>query len=231
MLPWSNQLTDFSSRFTAARDPIFIQSGPTYHPPPRRYNASWIWIDLETSSLEPRDPRFRILEICLVATDHNLVPVDKLTMVLKLEKSDLFYCSRWVKTHFRSRHLGGNGLIDKCLLSSITPVQAGVAIRSFLTRHATIRPNGQLHRILLAGSSVWFDRLSLLTVWPNMCQLVSHKTIDCSSLLEMARRFRPDALRRLPTTSGSHEAEVDILESLSLMRWFKKCFMSSPEMF
>ncbi|CAM9157387.1 unnamed protein product, partial [Phaeothamnion confervicola] len=44
---------------------------------------------------------------------------------------------------------------------------------------------------------------------------------NVSSMLEMARRWRPDLTPRLPPTANRHRACIDIDESIALMRFFK----------
>ena len=78
------------------------------------------------------------------------------------------------------------------------------------------------HRlIMLAGSTVHFDREFLLVNFPALKRFLNHKVIDVTSLLESARRFRPDVLVGLPKPSGLHRAGQDIFDSISLYKYIK----------
>ncbi|KAG5184095.1 hypothetical protein JKP88DRAFT_163559 [Tribonema minus] len=83
------------------------------------------------------------------------------------------------------------------------------------------------YRIMLAGCSVYFDRAVLLHRYPRLRMYIGHKTIELSSLLEIVRRWRPDLLRSLPPTQECHRALVDVMEAVSLLRWFWRSFLVS----
>lgn len=78
------------------------------------------------------------------------------------------------------------------------------------------------HRlIMLAGSTVHFDRGFLLRHFPSLKKFLNHKVIDVTSLLETCRRFRPDVLVDLPRPSGHHRARQDIIDSINLYSYIK----------
>jgi len=78
------------------------------------------------------------------------------------------------------------------------------------------------HRlVMLAGSTVHFDRGFLLTHFPALKRFLNHKVIDVTSLLETTRRFRPDSLSELPKPSGYHRALPDIYDSINLYKYIK----------
>lgn len=212
MAKWTHRLSDKSVLPCASDYDCFGNSS--------KYNLRWLWTDIETSSLEPRDPKFRILEVSMMVTDVSFNVVDRLHIVLQIEPDDIFYMSRWCTKQFSS-HRGGNGLLRECLNSKISPHEAGHLIQQFIERHAIRRRDDprNVHRVMLAGASVWFDRLSILTIWPFLHKYISHRVIDVSSLLEVARLFRTDTLPSLPPTSGIHRTDPDVYESINLMRW------------
>ena len=74
-------------------------------------------------------------------------------------------------------------------------------------------------RVMFAGCSCYFDRGVVLAKYPNLRKYIAHKTIDTTSLLEVARRWRPDLLRSLPAPQKAHRALPDVLESICLLRW------------
>lgn len=82
-------------------------------------------------------------------------------------------------------------------------------------------------RCMLAGSTVYFDRLFLLKYFPCMKTFFHYRLIDVSTPLEMIRRWRPDLVPSLPRRTGTHRAYDDIMESINLMKFFKDMFLAS----
>lgn len=79
------------------------------------------------------------------------------------------------------------------------------------------------HRlVLLAGSTVHFDRGFLLTHFPTLKTFLNHKNVDVTTLLETAKRFRPDILDKKPKPSSTHRAMADILDSINLYKFFRE---------
>ena len=79
------------------------------------------------------------------------------------------------------------------------------------------------HRlVLLAGSTVHFDRAFLEVHFPDLKRFLNHKNVDVTTFLETAKRFRPDLLAKKPKPGGTHRAMDDILDSISLYKFFKE---------
>jgi oligoribonuclease (3'-5' exoribonuclease) len=234
------------------------------------YSAVWIWLDIETSGLDPTSANFGILEIAAVVTDTDLTVIDTFHVIVHQYENVLSSASKWCQEHFCARHFGGNDLFDQCRNSAVTEKHAGEMLRQFIIKHSVSRskkhfddendpkrnlfqtaefnnnfvdhddhtassvtsttkkkinnspanPQTDVYRVMLAGCSVYFDRSVLLHRYPYLGSLVGHKTIDMSSVLEIARRFRPDLLGSLQNPQRSHRALQDVFESLNVMKWF-----------
>ena len=91
--------------------------------------------------------------------------------------------------------------------------------------HRTGRNRSNYKKCMLAGSTVYFDRLFLLKYFPCMKTFFHYRLIDVSTPLEMVRRWRPDIAAKLPRRTGSHRAYDDILESISLMKFFRETLL------
>jgi len=219
--------------------------------------SPWIWIDLESSGLDPMTSE--ILEISLVVTDSNMVPWDSMHIVIHHPHSLIFArSSQWCKRHFGSVSYGGNGLFDECNNSMVSHEDAEFLLWNFFEFYSshpvgTSRPTGAPPRrffdrtqgsngttignyditnmgymskgphrlVMLAGSTVHFDRGFLLGHFPCLKRFLNHKVIDVTSLLESARRFRPDVLKTLPKPGGVHRATSDIYDSIGLYKFIK----------
>lgn len=78
------------------------------------------------------------------------------------------------------------------------------------------------HRlVLLAGSTVHFDRSFLEVHFPDLKRFLNHKNVDVTTLLETAKRFRPDILEDKPKPNSTHRAMDDILDSINLYKFFR----------
>lgn len=87
--------------------------------------------------------------------------------------------------------------------------------------HMPYNSNNPHRLIMLAGSTVHFDRDFVLKYFPSIKRFLNHKVIDVTSLLETARRFRPEALARLPKPNSRHRAREDIFDSIGLFKYIK----------
>jgi oligoribonuclease len=236
----TNQMT---FRAAEAGHKLYCSALPQHYgnfsPYSSNYSAVWVWIDIETSGLDPHAQNFGILEIAAVVTDNDMQHIAELHLIIHHDEHIFSSASAWCKQHFASRLQGGNGLFDLCRSSTIDQVSAGVQLQEFIRKHATPRqrykldnttdgnPQDSIYRVMLAGSSVYFDRQVLLAIYPTLIHYINHKVIDVTSLLETIRRFKPSALRFLQPVKNSHRAMVDILESIALMRWYFRVLMQS----
>ncbi|CAM9823140.1 unnamed protein product, partial [Chrysoparadoxa australica] len=211
----------------------------------------WLWCDLETTGLDPSAPNFGILEIAAVVTDCDLNVKDSLHLIVHQSDEVIAGSSNWCKERFCRQLEGGNDLFPQCQLSAISEEMAGIHLRDFIGRHVVSRapeenprrkllqqaqfpsseadPSRERHRfyrVLLAGTSVYFDRGVLLDKYPYLRDYIGHKVIDVTSILEATRRWRPDVSRTIGVPSGVHRALPDVLETLKLgkLLW-RTCFV------
>ena len=85
------------------------------------------------------------------------------------------------------------------------------------------RPNAQQHevyRVMLAGCSVHFDRQVLITRFPHLRKYLSYKIIDCTSVVEIMKRFRQESMSTLAEPQNHHRALPDTLEAVALLKHF-----------
>ena len=220
-----------------------------------RYDKSnpWIFIDLETSGLDPS--RSEILEIYVIVTDHELNPIDHIHLILHHRNHMIIpKSSNWCRKHFGEQSKGGNGLFRLCNFSNLSYSDCEYYLWTFLEFYATnpvgtprphIEPRKLFDRMLgsdgqvvntdyteyyptkpvrllmLAGSTIHFDREFLLHYFPSIRKLLNHKVIDVTSLLEVARRFNPGALTNLQKPRNIHRAGEDIMDSIELLKYMK----------
>jgi oligoribonuclease len=78
----------------------------------------------------------------------------------------------------------------------------------------------QDRRLMLAGSSVYIDKMFLRRWMPRVDERLHYRVIDVSSLMEVVRRFRPHLARAQPASRVTHRALGDIFSSISLLRFY-----------
>lgn len=171
-----------------------------------------VWIDMEMTGLDP--DRERIIEVAAVITEPDLTVVAE-SPVLVVHQSDdiLDAMDKWNQ----STH-GKSGLIDKVRASTLTEAQAEQQLIEFLRRYV---PPGKSP---LCGNTVSQDRRFMFRYMPELEKFFHYRTIDVSTLKELARRWRPALLKGFEKKS-KHEALADIYESIEEMRYYREHFI------
>jgi oligoribonuclease (3'-5' exoribonuclease) len=107
--------------------------------PNNRYNALWMFLDLECTSLDHSSPDFGILEIAATVVDDCMTVMDTFHVIVNQPPNVILNASKWCKAKFCSRSEGGNDLFAQCELSSITQADAGNMLEGFILKHAKKR--------------------------------------------------------------------------------------------
>ena len=171
-----------------------------------------VWVDMEMTGLDPE--KERIIELAAVVTEPDLTVVAE-SPVLVVHQSDelLDAMDKWNK----STH-GKSGLIDKVRASTLSESQAQSQMIEFLSKHV---PAGKSP---LCGNSVSQDRRFMFRYMPDLERFFHYRTIDVSTLKELARRWRPALLKGFEKRS-KHEALADIYESIDELRYYRGHFI------
>src|SRR5690606_11751181 len=77
----------------------------------------------------------------------------------------------------------------------------------------------------LAGNSVGTDRTFLDRDVPEFASWLSYRTIDVSSLKELAKRWFPRVYYNIPAKHGGHRALADIRESIQELKYYREVLM------
>lgn len=167
-----------------------------------------VWLDLETTGLEPT--RDLILELAAVVTDKDLNEIDRFEAVVGYGKHILERCDVVVlEMHSASklwREVFGGRTED-----------LGVVLRRFA--HFLDMKVGS-EKLPLAGNSVHFDRSFLRVHAPDIEKRFTHRNIDMSSFKEASRRWGGGEPPVSVTTA--HRAMADVLDSIEQARWYRK---------
>jgi oligoribonuclease len=74
----------------------------------------------------------------------------------------------------------------------------------------------------LCGNSIGTDRRFLARFLPEIEEFLHYRSIDVSTVKELARRWYPEALAAQPKKTGAHRALGDIQESVAELRYYRQ---------
>jgi len=172
--------------------------------------ARLVWIDLEMTGLNPRQDV--ILEIASIVTEPDLEVVAEGPCLPVHWPEEIL---ARMKPIVRNMHTK-NGLIERVREATLRLSEAERQTMQFLREHCTEKASP------LCGNTVWMDRVFLMGQMPQVDAFLHHRVVDVSSLKELARRWRPDALQNAPTKPDSHRALDDIRASVEELRHYRE---------
>ena len=171
-----------------------------------------VWLDCEMTGLDPE--KERIIEIAVVVTGPQLEPrVEGPVLVIHQPDDVLDAMDAWNKgTHGRS------GLIEKVKASTLAEAEAEERIIAFLSRYVGkgVSP--------LCGNTIGQDRRFLVKYMPRLEAFFHYRSIDVSTLKELARRWRP-AVAEGFKKQQSHTALADVHESIDELAHYREHFI------
>ena len=183
---------------------------PTVKTVPNEFRL--VWLDMEMTGLDPE--KERIIEVAVVVTEPDLTIVAE-GPVLVIHQSDslLDAMDSWNRsTHSKS------GLTAKVKTSTLTEDQAQNELIAFLSQYV---PAGKSP---LCGNTVSQDRRFMFKYMPKLEQFFHYRTVDVSTLKELARRWKPELLKGFEKRS-KHEALADIYESIDELKYYRDVFI------
>jgi oligoribonuclease len=170
-----------------------------------------VWIDLEMTGLDPA--RHVIVEIATLVTDDDLeIVAEGPDLVINPGEAALQEMDDVVRAmHTKS------GLLTAIASSTVTLDDAGAATLEFLKHHVP-----EQRTVPLCGNSIGTDRRFLATYLPDVENWLHYRSVDVSTVKELARRWYPDAVASAPAKSGGHRALDDIRESVEELRHYRR---------
>ena len=175
-------------------------------------------MDLEMTGLDP--DRHMIVEIATLLTDDNLELVaEGPDLIIHATADELSSMDEFVtKMHTKS------GLLPEILASTLSLAEAGAQTLAFLQEHID-----EPRSVPLCGNSIGTDRRFLAKQLSEVEEFLHYRSIDVSTIKELARRWHPEAFASAPKKTGGHRALDDIRESLDELRHYRAAvFVASP---
>jgi oligoribonuclease len=177
-----------------------------------------VWIDLEMTGLEPS--RDRIVEIATLVTDDELEVVAEGPDLVIAAPAELLVSMEDVVRQMHTR----SGLLDAIAASTLKVEEAEARTLDFL-RSVVPGPG----KVPLCGNSIGTDRRFLASQMPELDRYLHYRSIDVSTVKELARRWYPEAYAGAPRKAGAHRALDDVKESVAeLAFWRGTIFRERP---
>lgn len=108
-----------------------------------------------------------------------------------------------------------SGLLPAIEASQVTLEKAGELTLAFLREHV------EEGAAPLCGNSIGTDRRFLDAQLPAVDRYLHYRSIDVSTIKELARRWYPDVFAQVPPKRETHRALDDIKESIEELRWYR----------
>ncbi len=110
-----------------------------------------------------------------------------------------------------------SGLLDQIAASTITHEQAATETLDFLKAHIP-----EARTVPLCGNSIGMDRRFLAVHMPEIEEFLHYRSVDVSTIKELARRWNPDVLANAPRKEVGHRALDDVTESINELRYYRE---------
>ncbi len=172
-----------------------------------------VWMDLEMTGLDPK--RDQIVEMATVVTDDQLnVIATGPELVIAAPEELLSSMDPFVVNMHTS-----SGLLEMIRNSSLTLANAEEQTLAFLKASVKAAKSAPL-----CGNTIGTDRRFLAEQARSIEDYLHYRSVDVSSIKELARRWNPDIATGAPTKKRGHRALDDILESIDELRYYRDSF-------
>jgi oligoribonuclease len=177
-----------------------------------------VWMDLEMTGLDP--VRNVIVEIATIVTDDNLEIVAEGPDLVIHQPEEALAAMEDVVREMHTK----SGLIESIRSSTISLERAGEATLAFIQEHVP-----EPRTVPLCGNSIGTDRRFLSVYLNEIEEYLHYRSVDVSTLKELAKRWNPEILADQPRKETAHRALDDIRESIEELRFYRERLFVAPE--
>lgn len=172
------------------------------------------WMDLEMTGLDP--DRDVIVEVATIITNDDLeIIATGPDLVIHVDDTVLSSMDSVVQAMHQK-----SGLTQAIRASRLDSAQAQQQTLTFLKAHIS-----EARTVPLCGNSIGTDRRFLAKHWPEIENFLHYRSIDVSTLKELARRWQPDVYEHAPRKGTTHRALDDIRESITELLYYREHFV------
>jgi len=160
-----------------------------------------------------------LVEIAVLVTDGDLNLIGEgVDVVIHAEATKVAGMNEFVTAMHTN-----SGLITE-IPNGISATTAEDQILAYL-QSAGVQPG----KSPLAGNSVSVDRNFIARDMPRLSEYLHYRTVDVSSIKELARRWHPRVYFNAPAKSGNHRALGDIKDSINELKYYREAvFVPAP---
>ena len=154
-----------------------------------------------------------IVEIATLVTDDDLAIVAEGPDLVVHQPPEALKAMADVVREMHTR----SGLLPAIEASTTTLAQAGERTLAFIRQHV---PDAR--SVPLCGNSIGTDRRFLAAYLPEIEEYLHYRSVDVSTVKELARRWAPRVLEAAPRKETAHRALDDIRESVAELRFYRE---------
>lgn len=176
------------------------------------------WMDLEMTGLDPANNV--IVEIATLITDDDLELVAEGPNLVVSQPPEALATMDDIVRDMHAK----SGLTPQIEASTLTLEEAGAQTLAFLQEHIP-----EARTVPLCGNSIGTDRRFLAVYLPEIEEFLHYRSIDVSTIKELARRWNPKGLNNAPRKAGGHRAMDDIRESVDELRFYRSALFIDPD--
>ena len=168
-------------------------------------------MDLEMTGLDHTSDV--IVEIATLITDDELAIIAEGPDLVIHQADDVLARMDPVVVEMHTR----SGLIEAIRASTVSLDEAGAATLEFIKMHVP-----EPRSVPLCGNSIGTDRRFLVRYLPEIEDHLHYRSVDVSTIKELARRWYPDTVRAAKEADGRHRALDDIRASVAELRHYRE---------
>jgi oligoribonuclease len=168
-------------------------------------------MDLEMTGLDPATDV--IVEIATLVTDDQLEIVAEGPDLVVHQPDEALAGMGDVVREMHTR----SGLLPEIRTSDVSLADAGAATLDFIRQHVPTPRS-----VPLCGNSIGTDRRFLAIHLPEIENYLHYRSVDVSTIKELALRWAPAVVEGAPKKATTHRALDDIRESVAELRWYRE---------
>lgn len=181
-----------------------------------------LWIDIETTGLDPAAPEARILAVGLLVTDHNLVIKESIELLVGPPPipSEVELWPEAVQDMHKN-----SGLIE-ALWATHSRGQLFDTDETAWRLATWVHDRFPEGKVMPAGASLQFDRKWLEVYMPSVARQLHYRQADVSALREFCQRWLPGCSDEDIKAAGAGKRDVhmpipDIIDSIKLAAFLR----------
>jgi oligoribonuclease len=170
-----------------------------------------VWMDLEMTGLDA--DHHVIVEIATIITDDELEIVAEGPDLVVHQPDEALALMDPVVVEMHT----SSGLLEQIKASTTTLEEAGAETLAFIREHIA-----DPRSVPLCGNSIGTDRRFLVKYLREIEEYLHYRSVDVSTLKELARRWYPEVLADQERKATAHRALDDIRESITELRFYRE---------